>query len=323
VAGTAVAANPYHYGGNDPVGHVDPLGLQPLTIDQYNEYRARETSVQWGNVITVGLGIAACFVPGGPIIATLVGAGIGMFPAVYRGVTTGNWDAGMMVKGAIIGGIGGRLGFAAPGTTTGLTQAVVRGGATSGATTVVGETWDMTPLPGGDGSFDVERIVINTAVGATSGGLGYGIQSRGATPDADGPLALPAGPQRLALPPGPERLALPPGSTPPRGVDFVAGPPGSAPPVLVSQSRMQAGFDSAGFPSVPTRSPGTHYTLPDGSSVRLMQPSGQAPLRASFENASGNAVNPFSGKPPQPPAGLTRAERLDYIRSRTHVEQTP
>ena len=54
-----------------------------------------------------------------------------------------------------------------------------------------------------------------------------------------------------------------------------------------------------------------------------MQPSGQAPLRASFENASGNAVNPFTGKPPQPPAGLTRAERLDYIRSRTHVEQTP
>lgn len=43
---------------------------------------------------------------------------------------------------------------------------------------------------------------------------------------------------------------------------------------------MAAGLDAAGFPSAPTRATGTEYTLPDGSKVRLMQPSGQAPLRA-------------------------------------------
>ena len=52
--GTPVAAWPYHYGSNDPVGHVDPLGPQALTIDQYEEYRAQETSVQWSNIAMVG-----------------------------------------------------------------------------------------------------------------------------------------------------------------------------------------------------------------------------------------------------------------------------
>ena len=31
VAGTAVAANPYHYAGNDPVNAQDPFGLRPVT----------------------------------------------------------------------------------------------------------------------------------------------------------------------------------------------------------------------------------------------------------------------------------------------------
>lgn len=69
---------------------------------------------------------------------------------------------------------------------------------------------------------------------------------------------------------------------------------------------MAAGLDDAGFPSVPTRAPGTEYTLPDGSTVRLMEPSGPAGRRASFENANGGPINPFTGKPPpNPPPGLT------------------
>ena len=63
-AGLPVATNPYHYGNNDPVDFVDPLGLQPLSIEQYNDIRQRETGVQWGNVALVG-GIALSLAPRG------------------------------------------------------------------------------------------------------------------------------------------------------------------------------------------------------------------------------------------------------------------
>jgi hypothetical protein len=68
---------------------------------------------------------------------------------------------------------------------------------------------------------------------------------------------------------------------------------------------------------------GTQYTLADGSLVRVMEPSGRAGLRASLTNASGGPINPFTGKPVQPPPDLSRPERLDYIRSRTHIELGP
>jgi hypothetical protein len=123
-------------------------------------------------------------------------------------------------------------------------------------------------------------------------------------------------PARTLARPGDYRLAAE------TGPDFVAGPIGSEPPVPVSQSRMAAGFDEAGFPSTPTASPGTEYTLPDGSKVRLMEPSGQAPMRASFTNPNGGPINPFTGKPVQPPAPAGWS-MTDWVRALTHVEQTP
>jgi RHS repeat-associated protein len=100
--------------------------------------------------------------------------------------------------------------------------------------------------------------------------------------------------------------------------DFVVTKAGTA--VSTSQSRMRSGFDAAGFPSKPTRSPGVETTLPNGQLVRTMEPSGQAPRRASFENANGQPVSP-DGKTVQPPKGLTPTERREYVRDRTHIEQ--
>ena len=182
IPGTPVATSPYHYGGNDPVGAVDPLGLQPLSLDQYNEYREQETSVQWGNIAMVGLMAASFFVPGGPIIATLVGAGLGMAPGIIQGVTTGNWDAGAIIKGAVVGGIAGRVGFAFGGASSTLSGAILRGGAGGAATGSVGEAYDMLPLPGSDGSFDVENVAVDTVIGGATGGIGYRFQTGHAEP---------------------------------------------------------------------------------------------------------------------------------------------
>jgi len=94
-----------------------------------------------------------------------------------------------------------------------------------------------------------------------------------------------------------------------------------------SQAQMIANFETAGYPSKPVVSPtsgnvvGTQYTLPDGSRVRVMQADGRSPQRASFENANGGPIDPTTGKPPQPPKGLSKAERKQWIRERTNIEQ--
>jgi RHS repeat-associated protein len=103
--------------------------------------------------------------------------------------------------------------------------------------------------------------------------------------------------------------------------DFIADANGRLVPT--SQSRMREGFDAAGFPSRSTAAPGVEHTLPNGTRVRTMEPSGQAPRRASFENANGGPIDPFTGKTPQPSRGMSPAERKQHVRDRTHIEQGP
>ena len=88
VPGTAYAANPYHYAGNDPVNAVDPLGLRPLTDADLAGIRAA----------------------GGPPGALLAG-GVGAFalpgmPGVdpYRGLSPVN---GALTAGDVAGGFYG------------------------------------------------------------------------------------------------------------------------------------------------------------------------------------------------------------------------
>jgi hypothetical protein len=99
--------------------------------------------------------------------------------------------------------------------------------------------------------------------------------------------------------------------------DFVVSERGTAIPT--NRVRLEEGFQDAGLGSQPTASPGTEYTMPDGSSVRVMDPAGSAPQRASFENGNGQPVD-IDGNTPQPPKGLTKGERKQWVRERTHVE---
>jgi RHS repeat-associated protein len=185
IPGTPVAANPYHYANNDPIGFVDPLGLQPLSIEQYNDIRAQETGFQWGNAIMAGLMIGSFFIPGGPLIATLVGAGLGMAPAIVHSVQTGEMDWAGIAKGAIIGGVAGRVGFAFGAGATGFGSAALRGAGGGFTSGVLGEGYDFLPMPGADGHFDLENVAWNTAIGGATGPMGY--RYRGSHPDAPPP----------------------------------------------------------------------------------------------------------------------------------------
>ncbi|NNM48335.1 RHS repeat-associated core domain-containing protein, partial [Knoellia koreensis] len=129
------------------------------------------------------------------------------------------------------------------------------------------------------------------------------------------PLGQVPGPNTYAYVSNPTTLTDPLGLSP-CGADFIASADGVIVPT--SRSRMVQTFEEAGLASVPTRAPGTQYTLPDGSLVRIMEPSGSAPLRASFTDAYENAVNPFTGMHPQPPPGVSGAAWRQLRRELTH-----
>ena len=88
VPGTAYAANPYHYAGNDPVNAVDPLGLRPLTDADLAGIRAAGGPP--GALFAGGVGAFA--LPGMP----------GVDP--YRGLSPVN---GALTAGDVAGGFYG------------------------------------------------------------------------------------------------------------------------------------------------------------------------------------------------------------------------
>ncbi len=211
--GAPAAAHPYAYADDDPVGRFDPLGLQgqPLSIDQYNQFREQAYGWQTENLVTVGLvaaGVAMMFIPGiGLGGMALIGAGLGAVggaaPGIIHGIETGEWDWGAIgggaLKGAVIGGVsafgGGALGAAArgggplAGMLTGATRAstaargALAGGGLGFGSGVLGEAYDLTPLPGSDGQFDPEGVVVNTVLGAGTGGAGGALSFRPPPPE--------------------------------------------------------------------------------------------------------------------------------------------
>jgi hypothetical protein len=103
-----------------------------------------------------------------------------------------------------------------------------------------------------------------------------------------------------------------------KGPDFISSPKGNT--AATSQSRMKKGFDDAGFSKKNTDSPGTEYKMPDGNSVRTMEPNGTNQRRAVFQNTNGQPVNQ-DFKTVNPPKDLTKPQKKDYVRERTHLPQ--
>jgi hypothetical protein len=98
--------------------------------------------------------------------------------------------------------------------------ALLRGGVGGAATGTVGEGYDMLPLPGSDGQFDLETVALDTVIGSATGGMGHRFTS-GPAPSSTGPDAP------LALPPGSGPPTAPVNVIPSSGTTFVATPRGT------------------------------------------------------------------------------------------------
>jgi RHS repeat-associated protein len=303
VTGAGWAANPYSYAGNNPLAMSDPAGTHPLTDTELHAWNqahpggianAWNTATNWVSDNWEYIAGAAMIVAGGALMATGLGGPIGVL---------------------LIG--------AASGALMGAGMSVIDQKTTTG-TVDWGEVGSQAIRGAGAG-----------AIGAGVGTLGLHalaavsarIASRGATAAVETGLetvtsGVGSGAVQTAstdLVVAGDRLL---GSVEPvKQIVFMADANG----VIVPTSRncLVAGFERAGLPAAPTLSPGMKYTFPDGSIVRVMEPSGSAQLRASFTNSNHGPISPFTGKPVQPPRGLSTVDRHLYVRDRTHVNLRP
>ncbi|WP_433824948.1 DUF6531 domain-containing protein [Actinoplanes sp. CA-015351] len=198
VPGTAWSGNPYHYAGNDPLGHADPLGLRPITDSELAAYRdemssgAFEDAADWvgenweylaAGAMIVG-GVALMFTGvGGPAGIALMAASGGLIAggasAGIQKFTTGEVDWGQVGKDALVGAVTGAAGagtVAALGSTARLaaTNPFARELVLNGAETLVSGGFERG-LTGGD-VFNPRAIATDLLTGgaapAPAGGLG-------------------------------------------------------------------------------------------------------------------------------------------------------
>jgi RHS repeat-associated protein len=189
VPGSHGAASGYTYCWNDPINWVDPTGMRPLSVDEFNDLMSAEERTTfgkawdavkedpWGSLAMVGvtaLGVGLCATG----VGTVVGAGIlvGVGASAGIGLATGTFDPRMVAVNGVVGGLSAGLGGAL--TTTTWQGAVALGAGTGAGETVVGSLLAGQGFPTG----------IELAVGTGTGGLVSGgasalrtVQTPGAT----------------------------------------------------------------------------------------------------------------------------------------------
>lgn len=173
--GTNGSASGYTYGWQDPVNWVDPTGMRPISIEEFEDYQSENDKGTftkaweaikedpWGTLAMVGvtaLGVGLCFVPGGQV----VGAGIliGVASSAGVGLATGTFNPRMVALGGAMGAI--------PGGST------LRGAVAIGAASGAGETIGGSLL-NGEGFPSGEQLLVGTLTGGALNGGGQAIRN--------------------------------------------------------------------------------------------------------------------------------------------------
>ena len=119
--GAGWGADPFSLVGGNPVSLVDPWGLSPVSVEDFDKFREKRIRDKWTNrikgiltVVGVVASIAAIFVTGGTALVVLGAIAGGTMAAANaidenKDPNTGKVDWGNVAKSGVIGGIFGAI----------------------------------------------------------------------------------------------------------------------------------------------------------------------------------------------------------------------
>lgn len=229
VPGFTTVANPYHYCHHDPVGWVDPLGLQPLTDGEWDAWKASHPTLaemvtapalaavdlvreHWeviAAIAVVGAGVLLIATGAGVAVGAgiLIGAGSNLTVQVMRG---GPIDARNVALAGVVGGVSTGIGSTAMAATktAGMVAASPYAaaipeivGSAAGAfsngvlTESVSERLDTNPL---NDAVSTKDILVETTAGFVFGGVRSTVPHTNSVLDLRLPETTLAGTRRIS-----------------------------------------------------------------------------------------------------------------------------